>query len=387
MILSTTAIAAAAGITLAKLGSTLLGKIWRAAGSSTKVSSLSDLSKPARVEPLVLIDKPLAEQPYMEDVLKLALSTFTGYYLQAIAMVMNVGRVETLRVLDSLNPHRSVGDLSNIKDAVWSKESYAQGLPSMESFSQTMEPNLIVSIEANGKKEADEDKEKDKPGMSVSDDSVKKLYEVENLAVGKLVNVELKDGENSAKLPVLIRLIPTKVAPDVLTHIFTTQAKNSSWKERYHLWRAGQIRLVRDLIFSVDMVDEHRKTLINDTSNVYATITDRRRANSVKSIMTDAPSMADASNIAIISKETARDIAGTMHGKIDSVKVRKQLFDTTYLILLIVVDEQWERVTMYHRGLDAPTEMSFREIKSSEKGKGPDITEILKAYQLGSTPL
>lgn len=382
MILSTTAIAAAAGMTLAKLGTTLLGRIWRAAGSSTKVSSLSDLSKPARVEPLVLIDKPLAEQPYMEDVLKLALSTFTGYYLQAVAMVMNVGRVETLRVLDSLNPHRSVGDLSNIKDAVWSKESYAQGLPSLESFSQPMEPNLIVSIEASTP-----DKENSKSGLSVSDDSVKKLYEVENLAVGKLVNVELKDNENSAKLPVLIRLIPTKVAPDVLTHIFTTQSKNSSWKERYHLWRAGQIRLVRDLIFSVDMVDEHRKTLINDTSNVYATITDRRRANSVKSIMTDAPSMADASNIAIISKETARDIAGAMHGKIDSVKIRKQLFDTTYLILLIVVDEQWERVTMYHRGLSAPTEMSFREIKSSEKGKGPDITEILKAYQLGSTPL
>lgn len=382
MILSTTAIAAAAGMTLAKLGTTLLGRIWRAAGSSTKVSSLSDLSKPARVEPLVLIDKPLAEQPYMEDVLKLALSTFTGYYLQAVAMVMNVGRVETLRVLDSLNPHRSVGDLSNIKDAVWSKESYAQGLPSLESFSQPMEPNLIVSIEASTP-----DKENSKSGLSISDDSVKKLYEVENLAVGKLVNVELKDNENSAKLPVLIRLIPTKVAPDVLTHIFTTQSKNSSWKERYHLWRAGQIRLVRDLIFSVDMVDEHRKTLINDTSNVYATITDRRRANSVKSIMTDAPSMADASNIAIISKETARDIAGAMHGKIDSVKIRKQLFDTTYLILLIVVDEQWERVTMYHRGLSAPTEMSFREIKSSEKGKGPDITEILKAYQLGSTPL
>lgn len=378
-ILSTTAIAAAAGMTLAKLGSTLLGRIWRAAGSSTKVSSLSDLSKPARVEPLVLIDKPLAEQPYMEDVLKLALTTFTGYYLQAVAMVMNVGRVETLRVLDSLNPHRSVGDLSNIKDAVWSKESYAHGLPSMESFSQPMEPDLIVSIEAS-----DPTKTDDKSRLAAS---VDKLYEVENLAVGKLVNVELKDGEHTGKLPVLIRLIPTKVAPSVLTHIFTTQSKNSSWKERYHLWRAGQIRLVRDLIFSVDMVDEHRKTLINDTSNVYATITDRRRTNSVKSIMTNAPSMADASNIAIISKETARDIAGVMHGKIDSVKIRKQLFDTTYLILLIVVDEQWERVTMYHRGLDAPTEMSFREIKSSEKGKGPDITEILKAYQLGSTPL
>jgi hypothetical protein len=378
-ILTPATAAAVAGSVIVKLGSTLLGKLFKAFTNGQKVTSLADLTRPARVEPLVIIDKPLAEQPYMEDILKMALSTFTGYYLQAVAMVTNVGRIETLKVLDSLNPHRSQGDLGDIKDAVWSKESYAGGLPSLEAFNEPMEQNLIVSMEAGD----------DKNQVSPSDDSVKKLYEVENLAVGKLVNVELEDGETGqkGKLPVLLRLIPTKVAPDVLTHIFTATAKNSSWKERYHLWRAGQIRLVRDLIFSVDLIDEHRKALVNDTSNVYMTISDRRRNNAMKAAYTDVPSMADASNIAVISKQTAKEIGRALHGKLDSVKVRKQVFDATYLILLIVVDEQWERVTVYHRGLDMPTEMSFREIKASEKGKGPDITEILKAYQLGSTPL
>jgi len=363
-----------------KLGSTLLGKLAKAVTKGQKVSSLSDLARPARVEPLVIIDKPLAEQPYMEDVMKMALTTFAGYYMQAVAMVLNVGRVETLKVLDSLNPHRSQGDLGDVKNAVWSKESYAQGLPSMESFNQPMEKNLIVSMEAGEVDRSDQ-------SLAVTDESVKKLYEVENLAVGKLINVELKDGENQAKMPILLRLIPTKVAPQVLTHIFTATAKNSTWKERYHLWRAGQIRLVRDLIFSVDLIDEHRKALVNDTSNVYMTMNDRRRNNSMKAAYTDVPSMADASNIAVISKETAKDIGRAMHGKIESAKVRKKLFDASYLILLVVVDEQWERVTVYHRGLEMPTEMSFREIKAQEKGKGPDITEILKAYQLGSTPI
>jgi len=385
MLLTPAAIAASQGIALYKLGSTLMGKLFKATVNSTRVGSLADLSQPARVEPLVLIEKQLVEQPYMEDVMKMALSTFTGYYMQAVAMVMNVGRIDTLKVLDSLNPHRSAGGIKDIKDAVWSKESYTVGLPSMEAFSEPMEPKLIVSIEAN--KNPDGEKKESKPGVSVTDNMDKKLYESENLAVGKLVNVELIDKENKGTLPVLIRLIPTAVSAAALTHIFTAQAKNSSWKERYHLWRAGQIRLVRDLIFSVDMVDEHRKTLINDSSNVYVTITDRRRNNSAQAAMTDVPSMGDASNIAIISKQTARDIGKTMHGKLDSVKTRQHIFDATYLILLIVVDEEWERVTVYHRGLATPSELSFREIKSSEKGKGPDITEILKAYQLGSTPL
>lgn len=376
-ILTPTTIATAVGGALAKLGTTLLGKLYTAVTKGQKVGSLADLSRPARVEPLVLIDQPLAEQPYMEDILKMALTTFAGYYLQAVAMVMNVGRIDTLKVLDSLNPHRSQGSVSDVKDAVWSKESYANGLPSLESFSEPMEKNLIVSMEAS------DDSRDLRPG----EDSVKKLYEIDNLAVGKLINVELEDGENKGKLPVLLRLIPTKVTPQVLTHIFTATTKNSSWKERYHLWRAGQIRLVRDLIFSVDLIDEHRKALVNDTSNVYMTIHDRRRNNAMKAAYTDIPSMGDASNIAVISKETAKLVGRAMHGKLESVKIRKQIFDSTYLILLIVVDEQWERVTLYHRGLDMPTEMSFKEIKASEKGKGPDITEILKAYQLGSTPL
>ncbi len=379
-IMTPAAVTAAVTGAAVKLGSTLLGKLAKAVTKGQKVSSLSDLARPARVEPLVIIDKPLAEQPYMEDVMKMALTTFAGYYMQAVAMVLNVGRVETLKVLDSLNPHRSQGDLGDVKNAVWSKESYAQGLPSMESFNQPMEKNLIVSMEAGEVDRSDQ-------SLAVTDESVKKLYEVENLAVGKLINVELKDGENQAKMPILLRLIPTKVAPQVLTHIFTATAKNSTWKERYHLWRAGQIRLVRDLIFSVDLIDEHRKALVNDTSNVYMTMNDRRRNNSMKAAYTDVPSMADASNIAVISKETAKDIGRAMHGKIESAKVRKKLFDASYLILLVVVDEQWERVTVYHRGLEMPTEMSFREIKAQEKGKGPDITEILKAYQLGSTPI
>ena len=387
-ILTPTIAAAAAGGAIAKLGSTLLGKLIDAATKGQKVNSLADTARPARVEPLVIIDSPLVEQPYMEDVMKMALSTFAGYYMQAVAMVTNVGRIETLKVLDSLNPHRSQGSIGDIKDAVWSKESYAQGLPSLESFNEPMEKNLILSMEAGNDKSLNDRVKDGTASVGVNDESVKKLYEVDNLAVGKLINVELEDGENNkAKIPILLRLIPTKVAPEVLTHIFTATTRNSSWKERYHLWRAGQIRLVRDLIFSVDLIDEHRKALVNDTSNVYMTMNDRRRNNSMKAAYTDVPSMADASNIAVISKQTAKDIGRALHGKLGNTKVRKKVFDATYLILLVVVDEQWERVTIYHRGLDMPTEMSLREIKSSEKGKGPDITEILKAYQLGSTPL
>lgn len=368
--------AAAAGAAM-KIGGVAMDKIVKAIQNGQSVKSLADITRPARVEPLVVVEKSLEGQDFMQDVMKFSLTTFTGYYLQAITMVMNVGRIDTLKTLDALNPNRSMGSVtSRMKDVVFSAESYDQGLPSLEMFEQPMErDDHIVSVEARGDQ-----------NLGVDDETLKKFYEVDSLAVGKLVNVELKDGDHSAKLPVMIRLVPTTVPSKVLTHIFTATEKNSSFKERYHMWRSGQIRLVRDLMFNIDLIDQHRKALINDTSNVYMAIHDRRRNNAGKSFATGIPSMADASNIAVITKDTARAMARELYGKIDHLSVRKKIFEASYLMLLVVVDEQWERVTIYHRGIDQPTDVSFREIKGAEKGKGPDITEILKAYSLGSSP-
>ena len=43
-------------------------------------------------------------------------------------------------------------------------------------------------------------------------------------------------------------------------------------------------------------------------------------------------------------------------------------------------------VKIYHRGIEHPTRLTIKELKSSGKGNGPDIAEILKAYQLGRAP-
>lgn len=355
--------------TAGKAGGALLSTLGNAMRNGTAISSLADLARPARVEPLAIIDKPLLNQPYMEDIMKFSLTTFTGYYLQAVSMLMNVGRIDTLKVFDTLNPYRSQG---SVKDAIFSQEAYKDGLPSLESFTQRAEHGLIASLEAN-----QEDQTEDRQSMSAEVPG--KLYEVESLAVGKLLSIELRDGNTSQKLPVLVRLLPAAVPTQALTHIFTAGGR-SSWSDRWQLYRAGQIRLVRDLMLGLDLIDEHKKALANDTSGVYEQITDRRRNNAKKAALTGNVSMADASNIAIITSETAKQVSRGLYGKLDNMAVRQKIFDNTYLLLLIVVDERWEQITVYHRGLDMASTYTFKEIKSAEKNKGPDITEIFKLF-------
>ncbi len=359
-----------AGVVAANATTAALSSLLQAVRNGSDVSSLADLARPARVEPLVMVEQTLQNQPFMESVMKLSLTHFTAYYLQAFNMLMNVGRIETLKVFDSLNPNRSIGidKQQLLQGTVLSKEDFDMGLPSLEDYDQVIQPGLIASME--------------NASTVGSSAKVEKFYEVESLSVGKLVNVELQDGEKPVKFPVLIRMLATGVRTDIMTHIFTAGGRDS-FGERLQLARAGMIRPVRDLIFGIDLLDEHRRALMNDTSGAYKAITDRRRNNVKKAAMSGVVSAADASNVAIITKETAKLIGQKLYGKLDTTAVRERIFNNSYLLLLVVVDEQYEQVTMYHRGLEIPGKYTFKEIASSEKGRGQDITEVYKMI-LGS---
>lgn len=409
-------------------GAALMATVFNVVKNNMSVSSLADLTKPARVEPLAIIDATIVDQPYMQDILKLALSNFAGYYLQAVNMICGVGRIDTLKVFDSLNPDRTYGFDYNAQfkaateayaATAFNADVYADGLPSLETFSQKIRPTLVLSNEAfdpyklgGVKKEEPKrhdpyklgtnnrpvpdgnSKEKPQsytpvnpgepepepaPEQGISSGDTQKIYEVENLAVGKLINVELKDGDQKAKLPVLIRLIPASVPPTSLVHIFTAGGRDS-WATRMFLVKTGQIKFWRDFVLGQDMIDEHFKALVNDKSGVYKAITDRRRNNASKAVQSGRVSMADASNIAVVSASTLKTSTNKLYGKIEQESVRKAIFDNSYLLMLIIVDEHWQRVTIYHRGIDLATHHRFDEIKMSEKSKGPDITDIFKMF-------
>jgi hypothetical protein len=68
--------------------------------------SLIDVVDAGRVEPLVLVDNVCANLDYSSEIMQSLLSIFSGYYLQAVAALGEVGGVEVIRVLDKLSPNR-----------------------------------------------------------------------------------------------------------------------------------------------------------------------------------------------------------------------------------------------------------------------------------------
>lgn len=374
------------------MGKELMSTVLTAAKATSRVSSLADLAKPCRVEPITLIDQTIADQPYIQDLMKLSASMFAGYYLQAVNMVMGVGKIDTLKVFDALNPERSLGGLAfeSHKTAVYDSATYTNGLPSLEAFTKPLQRGLVAeysedkykaSLEANpADDKADATKDSDKtPRNTIGSADGHKIYEAENLAIGKLLNVDVESDGVKKKLPILIKLIPAVVPSDTLTQIFTGGGRDT-WAHRMFLVKTGQIKFWRDFVMGQDMIDAHMKSLMTDRSGVYNAIMDRRRNNVAKSVTSGRLSLADASNIAIISSSTLKKSANALFAKLDDKNMRDKIFDNSYLLMLMVVDERHNRVTVYHRGMDLSSNYRIEDVKLAEKSKGQDITEIFKLF-------
>lgn len=228
--------------------------------------------------------------------------------------------------------------------------------------------------------------EKSTSSMGFGKDTMSTLKDLANLSVGKQFSVEITDGNHSASIPVSIRLMASSLPTANLVHILSLNSADNSVKGRYHKYRAGRIEFIKDLVLCQDLIDAHRKNLMADKDGIYSNLVKRSRNNGLATIVSGNPSIATASNLVIMSSDTAARLELEINGKLDDFKTREKIFKETYLMIVAVIDKQWERVTFYHRGIHSRTEVGMRDIKAANKGNGPDVSEILKAYQVGNSP-
>lgn len=340
----------------AQAGLNVLGQILSKAQAVNKADSYISYTQPARVEPIMLVDVDCLFSDMLPDTVQSLTSIFAGYYLQAFTLSTTVGSVSVVKHLDKLNPNRDPVIALGLESA-----DYTHKLPT-------------ISMEADD----------DIVGANTRD-AVKEVKELTNLSVGKLLNVEIVDGENKVTIPISIRLMANSIPSDNLVHILSAGNKDTSFKERWHGWRSGRLELVRDLILCQDLIDAHTKTLVNDKSGIYANILSRRSKNAAAAVLGGEISIASASNLAIISSDSARKLETEVMGQLSNFKTRQKIFEETYMMILVVIDKEWDVATFYHRGIPEATTASLRDLKSANKSGGTDVMSILSAFREGKS--
>jgi hypothetical protein len=326
--------------------------------------SLIDIASVARVEPIMMVDADIMNTEVLPDALQASHSMFAGYYLQAVNMVNAVGGVTVAERLAPFNPNAGSAFEELCLDAKRST--------SMEEFKFKLplraDPAPVVSMES--------DKSDEYAFNTIRDAS--------NLSVGKIFNVSLS---GDVMIPVAIRLLVNSIPSRVMVDLFSnTDAFDQDFKERFHAWKSGRIAFWKDLVLCNDLIDKRVKTSISDPSGVLNTIRQRQSGNNVNAALTGKASVANATNLALLSSETADAIEGAMGGPLKNSKIRRAVFDSTNLMIVGVVNKHWERVTFYFRGLDSTTTLSYKELKTIGKGDGSNVTDILKAYISGASP-
>lgn len=341
-------------------------------------NSLIEYTSPARAQPITLLDTRAAQLPYIEAVMHSAVNIFSGYYLQAYSLSLNVGSVDVLRTLDKLNPNRDPllslkgGRLGGIK-----LESADVALP---FYDKTPVYSQESALEVAGSEEP--------MSSQVDRDFLKQHNENANLSVGKLLKVSVESNGSKAEFPVMVQLLVSNVSPALMTHTLSLgNNKDRSLTSRWREYRAGMISFWRDLVFCQDLIDGHKKALMEDAQGHYRTMNRNNSKNVLTALLSGTPSVATASSIYIMTSQTASELETKIRGRLNNFKEREDLFKQTFGMLIFVIDTEWDRVTIYHRSIEKPTTISIKEIQRKNKQSGPDILDVLNAYNKRENPV
>lgn len=337
-------------------------------------TSLTSITKLTRAEPLTIISQDCANLEYLPELLNSIANIWSGYYLQAIAILTRVNDIEVIRILDRLNPDRdSSGFLLEGRHATENVDNLL-----LSNYKFSLPTKTVMAAEAA------EDPRYDT-------NNLKTIYETANLAVGKLLSVDIavtdKDGcSKVVKIPVSVRLSPAILNEESLSYIFTHRKNDTGIVERYHSWRAGRLALIKDVIFGQDLINEYRRAAMKDTSGTMAEIVRRVNNSRAFGLLTKNPSLAVASNIYVLSSATASSIEAKTGHKFNTLAGREKILENTYAMVIAVVDQEWGQVTFYFNGIAHPSTMSLRSLQSSSKSKGPDIGDIMRTLLEGRAP-
>ena len=377
----------------------------RKADQFARPQSLSGIAENSRVEPLCLVDQNLVHLDYLPSVMQTMQNIFAGYYIHALSMLTKIDGVSIASKLGQLNPDRKMSEmLESYAFSTVSKEEYATCLPMRNKKSKGFALENNNDLEYIGDKvekivdETKADYEKILENVKGADSETHKLAikegtkdftELTSLCLGKVYDVNIEEGSTQgtmvkATIKIAIRIFANQLSSDNLVNLFTFKNTfDMSFKERWHSWRSGRLEFFKDLVLCRDLIAKHRNTLVNDKSGIYKEIVNRQSSNTIMGILTGKPSLATISNLAIISDSTAKRIEAELGSRLSKEHTRDLIFKNTNVMVLCIVDTEYEHVTFYHFGISTGSTCSINDIKKKKDG---DISDVLKAFTQGMAP-
>lgn len=380
--------------------------------------SIADVAKIARVEPITLISSNLTGTKQLYEILHGVLNIYTAYHLQAIALLgTQIYDSRILKILDKTNPDRdlktflSAGQLA-FEDYMGtpsiSTESYRTmslknckfGLPFIQSDKKYIagESMKLSNFGYNdGLSDNDDNSRKTELGAAIAKiDSFDKL----GMTVGKIVdvsfNVGTKDVSNKQgtvegdgsmhKIPTVIKLDTMVMPGSTLADIATLNTDEITFSSRAMDALRGRIGFIKDFILCSDLIKAQKKTMIKDPTGFYAQLLKRVNNSKLYSALSGNISLAGISAIIVLSDEEENEIQKRIGGRLSNLKTREMVFNNIAAMMIVVVDREWERVSIYIRDVNGFSQAPIDSFKVATDKNNNQIVDMLKALSLSNAP-
>lgn len=332
--------------------------------------SLTNIAAPLQVQPLVVVSSNASNTPFYDDVLKSVQEIFAMYYVQAATILLTPDNNNVFRVLRALKPAR---------------ESQTQ----TRNFKVTP---LKLSFLKNSKV----------TNESIVNDTNKKEYKAGSI-LGATYTIEIT-GKNDVKqkLNVNVTLSPTIIPNEVINNIMIDSSVLVDTLDRYHAWRGGRISLF-NLISGMDIISKQKEISVKDKTGIYNSIVKNknskisswlfsfitRNKNSDtydNAVIAGAYKAGANTNIFVITEAEKQAYEMASKTKLNNYASRQVLMESIHTFMLVVVDREFNRVTIYYKDIRDGQTVSAKYLKGSGSGSSDALTEMFKAFSQGSVP-
>lgn len=351
------------------------------AENANAATSLPKFTKQSIVAAPCFIQRSIAEESVINDIIKNLYNLYVGYIICALEMDQMI--VGGKRVRDIMNTVSTVGAFESINDFIDTESLVGQLAGSMEGY--TYQSKRSTDDYGNPKEEIT---------RTYTQDPAKNDYQVDKkmnipISSGRYINLTMAVGPSGAtiNIPLMVNINSRIVPSSVMEYVFGRDF-NMSLINRFTQYQAGEIRFIKDFVFGIDKLERRAKALKEDKDNNLVEILRQQNKSKFKKIIQDPNKRSYnlANAILIADEQTVKDVTKKAGINLERSFDRQRFFNTIYGLFIVLVDSRYSRVTIYTNGIDQSASYSYNEMKASSASDKLSLKEIMEYLSKNQMP-
>lgn len=346
---------------------------------NSNAKSLPERAQPASIMSKIFVDDAIAGEDIMVDLVGALNQLYVSYVFAALGMESYIDECRTVADLTRMISTESLVDTMDVVDNFGKlKPSLEQETYPGQSFEEPPDPQEPHYSEHYDRK------------AELGAKTVQLESSEQRLVSGRVVEMGVTNkAGTTTNVRVLVQLIP-RVIETSIAGAFLGMNIPHDVRKRFKRAMAGEIRFMKDFIFSLDQIQQHRENLKKDRTGDFKEMLSKQNNSLYKywaNIFRIDINYNAASSVLVMDKNTFRKMLSDVGIKKFDEKNKAKFFSKSFMMMLAVVDTDYNTVDLYTSGIKGYGQYSFAEMEKvgSSKGKGMDLKDIMTVFGRGNT--